>query len=66
MIKVKTFASELKPLHTMKALDNLDHQVNTFIQQVNVKKVISVSDSCTTGDGGTIGIIRVLAYETAQ
>ena len=63
MIKVKTFTSELKILHTMKALENLDSQVNTFIQDNNVKKVISISDTCTTGEGETIGIIRALAYE---
>jgi hypothetical protein len=65
MLKVKTFTSELKPLHTMKALDDLDGRVNTFIQEANVRKVISISDSCTTGACETIGIIRVLAYETA-
>lgn len=62
-IKVKTFTNELKALHTMKALENLDIQVNTFIQENNVRKVMSVSDTCTSGAGGTIGIIRVLAYE---
>ncbi len=63
-IKVKTFTGELKALHTMKALADLDHQVNAFIQENNVKKVMSVSDTCTTGAGETIGIIRVLAYKT--
>ena len=62
-IKVKTFTSELKAMHTMKALEHLDIQVNIFIQKNNVKKVMSVSDTCTSGDGETIGIIRVLAYE---
>ena len=33
MIKVKTFTNELKALHTMKALDDLDTRVNTFIQE---------------------------------
>lgn len=64
-IKVKTFTSELKALHTMKALENLDTQVNTFILENNVTKVMSVSDTCTSGAGETIGIIRVLAYEAA-
>jgi hypothetical protein len=63
-IKVKTFTSELRALHAMKALENLDAQVNTFIQENNVTKVISVSDACTSGAGETIGIIRVFAYET--
>ena len=64
MIKVKTFTNELKALHTMKELHELDDQVNTFIQDNDVKKVIAVSDTCTNGDGRTIGIIRVLAYKT--
>ena len=62
-VKVKTFTSELKALHTMRALENLDIQVNTFLRENSVKKVMSVSDTCTSGDGETIGIIRVLAYE---
>lgn len=65
MIKVKTFTNELKALHTMKELKDLDDQVNTFIQNNSVKKVISVSDNCTIGNGDTIGIIRVIAYETS-
>ncbi len=63
MIKVKTFTNELKALHTMKALNDLDTRVNTFILENSVESVISVSDTCTTGDDGTIGIIRVLAYK---
>ena len=64
MIKIKTFTNELKAMHTMKELNDLDAQVNGFIQDNGVKKVLSVSDACTTGDGDTIGIIRVLAYES--
>lgn len=63
-IKVKTFTSGLKALHAMKAIENLDTQVNTFLQENNIAKVISVSDTCTSGAGETIGIIRVLTYET--
>ncbi len=64
MVKVKTFATELKIFHTMKELDDLDRQVNEFIKENNINKVISVSDTCTTDDkGATIGIIRVIAYE---
>jgi len=62
MIKVKTFTNELKVLYTMKELAELDSQVNQFIQDNGVEQVISVSDTCTAGDGNTIGIIRVLAY----
>jgi len=64
MIKVKTFTNELKALHAMTELHELDDQVNKFIQENSVVKVVSVSDSCTTGNGGTIGIIRVMAYKT--
>lgn len=65
MIRVKTFTNELKALHAMTELHELDKQVNEFIQENGVEKVVSVSDTCTTGDGSTIGIIRVLTYETA-
>ena len=65
MIRVKTFTNELKPMHTMKKLKDLDTQVNDFIQNNNVEKVISISDCCTSGGGETIGIIRVLAYKSS-
>jgi len=64
MIKVKTFTGNLKVMHAMQELNNLDEQVNTFVAENNVTKVISVSDACTSGSGDTIGIIRVLTYET--
>ena len=64
MIKVKTFASPLKKLHAKKELEGLDSLVNTFIEENDVNKIISVSDACTTDDNGaTIGLIRVIAYE---
>jgi hypothetical protein len=64
MVKVKTFASALKIFHTKKELEELDAMVNRFIEQNGVKKVISVSDACTSDDSGaTIGLIRVIAYE---
>lgn len=65
MIKVKTFTNEIKPLKTMKELKDLDAQVNTFLESNRVEKVISVSDTCTSGDGNTIGIVRVVAYITS-
>ena len=65
MIKVKTFTNEIRFLHAMKELEELDTQVNTFIDENKVVNVVSVSDSCTSGDGNTIGIIRVMAYETS-
>jgi hypothetical protein len=64
MFKVKTFGSEMRPLKTMHELADLDEKVNRFIDENNVKKVITVSDTATTDDtGATIGLIRVLAYE---
>jgi hypothetical protein len=64
MVKVKTFATELKIFHTMKELYDLDEQVNQFIKENNINKIVSVSDTCTTDDkGATIGVIRVIAYE---
>ena len=65
MIKTKTFTNELKAFHAMKELKDLDAMVNSFIQENNVEQVISVSDTCTTADGDTIGIIRVLVYATS-
>jgi len=64
MVKVKTFATELKIFHTMRELDDLDKQVNQFIKDNDISKIVSVSDACTTDDSGaTIGLIRVVAYE---
>ncbi len=66
MIKVKTFTNELKILHVMNELEELDNQVNRFIQDSGVEKVVSVSDACTTSEGSTIGIIRVLTYKESK
>lgn len=64
MVKVKTFASALKIFHTKKELEELDAAVNKFIEKNGVKKIISVSDACTSDESGaTIGVIRVVAYE---
>ena len=63
MVKVKTFASPLKIFHARKELEGLDDMVNKFIEENKVQKVISISDACTEDDSGTIGVIRVLAYE---
>lgn len=65
MLKVKTFMSPLKIFHTVEELTSLDNEVNRFLSEEGMKRVISVSDSCTTDDtGATIGVIRVIAYET--
>ncbi|GJQ58339.1 MAG: hypothetical protein SCALA701_11400 [Candidatus Scalindua sp.] len=64
MVKVKTFGSQLKVFHVKEELDALDKQVNDFIKENKVDKVISVSDTTTASvEGGTIGVIRVIAYE---
>jgi hypothetical protein len=64
MIKVKTFTQTLEIFKTHKELEALDAMVNSFLERENVKKVISVSDATTTGEKGTIGVIRVLTYQT--
>lgn len=64
MVRVKTFTSELKILHTMAELNSLDKEVNKFLEENKIKNVVSVNDACTTDNSGaTIGIIRVVAYE---
>ncbi len=63
MAKVKTFTCPMKIFQAKAEIERLDTMINQFIQENDVKKVISVSDACTTDDtGATIGIIRVLAY----
>jgi hypothetical protein len=63
--EVKTFTTELKIFQTIKELDALDDKVNRFIAENKVKKVVSVSDTTTTDNtGATIGLVRVLSYET--
>ncbi len=64
-MKVKTFTTELRIFKTIKELRGLDEEVNRFLKKNGVKRIISVSDTATTDDtGATIGLIRVLAYET--
>lgn len=62
-MKVKTFTQTLAAFHTAHEIAELDRQVNNFIAGGGVGRVISVSDTTTTGEGNTIGLIRVLAYE---
>jgi hypothetical protein len=62
--RVKTFTTELKIFEARRELEGLDNQVNKFIQEKKVKKIIAVSDTTTTDNtGASIGLIRVLAYE---
>ncbi len=64
MIKVKSFTTQLQIFHTRHELDELDKEISDFIASRGIRKVISISDSSTTGNSGeTIGLIRVLAYE---
>ncbi len=64
-LKVKTFVTEVRIFQAMKELRSLDEQVNRFIVENGVKKIASVSDTATTDNtGATIGLIRVLAYES--
>ena len=63
-LKVKSFGMEIRPLKTMKELEQLDAMVNEFVARNGIRKLISVSDSSTTDDKGeTIGLVRVIAYE---
>ena len=63
MVKVKTFGEPLEVFRAHKEFDELDARVNAFIRENDVNRVISVSDSTTTEEGQTIGLIRVLVYE---
>lgn len=64
MFKVKTFTSPLKIFEAKNELMALDQTVNSFLEKSGVKRLISVSDACTTDDSGaTIGLIRVVTYE---
>ena len=64
MTKVKTFTVPLKIFQARKELENLDQQVNEFLENQSSVRVVSVSDTHTTDDNGaTIGLIRVMAYE---
>lgn len=63
MIKVKTFGEPLQPFKAQKELLELDERINRFIADNGIRKVISVSDSTTSEEGSTCGLIRVLVYE---
>ena len=64
MAKVQTFTSPLKVFQVKEELEGLDAAVNRFIEENNVKQILSVSDTTTTDNtGASIGVIRVIAYE---
>ena len=65
MVKVKTFTTPLKVYHVHEELNSLDEQVNEFLSENKIKKVVSVNDSSITDEtGAAIGIVRVVTYET--
>ena len=49
--KSKKFSSQLKISHVHEELEALDKAVNDFIEQNDIGKVISVSDSATVTSG---------------
>lgn len=63
MIRVKTFGEPLAVFRAQMELKELDARVNDFIQENKIMKVISISDTATTEDGSTIGLVRVMVYE---
>ena len=64
MPKVKTFTSDLAIFKTIGQLDELDNLVNKFINDNNVSKIYSISDTTTANENGaTMGIIRTIAYD---
>ena len=64
MVKVKTFGQVLKIFETQRELHELDDEVNTWLRENKIKKVISVSDAVLTNEGGgTQGVIRAVTYE---
>ena len=63
MIMVKTFGEPLQPFKAQRELSELDERINRFIAENGIKRVITVSDSTTSEDGNTCGLIRVLVYE---
>lgn len=64
MIKVRTFATPIKIFAAHRELEELDEQVSAFLNDENVDKVYSVSDTTTAGENGeTIGLIRTVAYK---
>jgi len=64
MYKVKTFTIPLVIFQVRNKLEALDQQVNQFLEEVQAKQVVSISDTHTTDDSGaTMGLIRAVTYE---
>ena len=67
MIKVKTFTTPIKVFATVRELAELDETGDGVPQRREGDAVYAVGDSTTTGDNGeTIGLMRVVAYSTAD
>ncbi|MEJ2154092.1 MAG: hypothetical protein P8X96_02055 [Desulfobacteraceae bacterium] len=65
MFKVKTFTMPLMIFQVRNKLEALDQEVNRFLEEVQAKRVVAVSDTHTTDDSGaTMGLIRVVTYES--
>ena len=62
MTKVKTFTTPLEIFKTQGEIDKLDERINEFVVS-KAARIVSVSDSITTDDGSTIGLIRTVVYE---
>jgi hypothetical protein len=63
MIRVRTFATPIKIFATMRELNDLDAEVQQFLQDEGADKVFSMTDATTVGDDGeTIGLMRAVAY----
>lgn len=63
MIRVKTFATPLRVFKAHEELENLDRDVNRFLEDSDVDDVVSVSDAVTTDTtGAAIGLVRVVTY----
>jgi hypothetical protein len=63
MIRVRTFATPIKIFATMRELNDLDAEVQQFLQDEGADKVFSMSDTTTVGDNGeTIGLMRAVVY----
>ena len=67
MIKVKTFTTPIQMFATVRELTDLDERVTAFLNDEKAEDVYSVSDATTVGEKGeTIGLIRTVAYRTAD
>jgi hypothetical protein len=63
MIRVRTFATPIKIFATMRELNDLDAEVQQFLQDEAADKVFSMTDTTTVGDNGeTIGLMRAVVY----